>query len=114
MIVFPAWRAAQRQDGLMREIRITSRGEDFAAVSEKLIGLGVTFQVEPLEGEDQAGSARAAAAPRVAAAGKKKSTKKPAPAERPPPPIGGGAAEAAARLRAMAERNRAAGARPAE
>jgi len=98
----------------MREIRITFRGEDFAAVSEKLIGLGVTFQVEPLDGEEPAGSARAATSPQAAAAGRKKPAKKPAAAERSGAPTGSGAAEAAARLRAMAERNRAAGARPAE
>jgi hypothetical protein len=94
----------------MREIRITFRGEDFAAISEKLIGLGVTFQVEPLGGEDDTASSRASAAPRSGVA-KKKPARKP-PAERAP--VGGGAAEAAARLRAMAERNRAAGARPDE
>ena len=94
----------------MRDIRITVRGEDFAAVSEKIVALGVTFQVEPLGGEDEA--QRPAAPPR-AAVGKKKPGRKSAP-ERSPGPTGGGAAEAAARLRAMAERNRAAGGRPAE
>lgn len=98
----------------MREIRITFRGEDFAAVSEKLIGLGVIFRVEPLDGEEQTSGARTTAPPRAAQAGKKKTAKKPTATERPPAPTGGGAAEAAARLRAMAERNRAAGARPAE
>ena len=94
----------------MREIRITVRGEDFAAVSEKIVALGVTFQVEPLGGEEEA--PRPAAPPR-ATAGKKKPAKKAAP-ERVPGPVSGGAAEAAARLRAMAERNRAAGTRPAD
>jgi hypothetical protein len=96
----------------MREIRITIRGEDFAAVSEKLVGIGVTFQVEPLEGEEQSGTARATASPR-AATPKKKTAKKLAATERSSA-VSGGAAEAAARLRAMAERNRAAGARPDE
>jgi hypothetical protein len=92
----------------MREIRITFRGEDFPAVSEKLIALGVIFEVEPLGGEDQP-PGRSQAAPR-AAASRKKPAKKP-PAERAAA-VSGGAAEAAARLRAMAERNRAAGTRP--
>jgi hypothetical protein len=94
----------------MRDIRITVRGEDFPAVSEKMIALGVAFQVEPLGGDDE--TQRPAAVPRAAAA-KKKPAKK-AAAERGSAPSGGGAAEAAARLRAMAERNRAAGTRPAD
>jgi hypothetical protein len=96
----------------MRDIRITVRGEDFAAVSEKLIALGVTFQVEPVGDEAEAGTARAQS-PARAGTTKKKPAKKQA-AERSPGPNTSGAAEAAARLRAMAERNRAAGGRPAE
>lgn len=94
----------------MRDIRITVRGEDFAAVSERIVALGVTFTVEPLGGVDEA--QRPPAASR-ATAPKKKPGRKPAP-ERAQGPVSGGAAEAAARLRAMAERNRAAGTRPAE
>ena len=34
----------------MKEIRITFKGEDFAAVSRSLIDLGIIFQVEPVDG----------------------------------------------------------------
>jgi hypothetical protein len=33
----------------MKEIRLTFRAEDFGAVSQALIGLGVGFRVEPVE-----------------------------------------------------------------
>jgi hypothetical protein len=35
----------------MKEIRITFREEDFAAVSRSMIDLGVVFHVEPIEGD---------------------------------------------------------------
>ncbi len=94
----------------MRDIRITVRGEDFPAVSEKMIALGVAFQVEPLGGDEE--TQRPAATARPVAARKKPAKK--AGAERGSAPSGNGPAEAAARLRAMAERNRAAGTRPAD
>ena len=99
----------------MKEIRVTFKGEDFAAVSERLIDLGIVFQVEPLKDDGEAvvpvGRANSQTVPRERQPRQTvKSTGKAGAAER----SGGiksnasAAAEAAARLRAMAERNRAA------
>jgi hypothetical protein len=90
----------------MREIRITIRSEDFPAVSSSLVKLGVGFQVEPVE-VAEASIAPGAPPPAVRRRQvKRKSTKTTRRS---------GALEAervgdltgAARLRAMAERNRA-------
>jgi hypothetical protein len=93
----------------MREIRITLRGDDFLAVSEKLVAMGVTFHVEPV-GAPEAGS-KPQPSPRTGPSRKKAGRRSASERE---PAATGGAAEAAARLRAMAERNRAAGARESD
>ncbi len=93
----------------MREIRITLRGDDFLAVSEKLVAMGVTFHVEPV-GAPEAGS-KPQPSPRAGPSRKKAGRRSASERE---PAATGGAAEAAARLRAMAERNRAAGARESD
>lgn len=91
----------------MREIRITIRNEDFAAVSASLVKLGVGFQVEPVEAVEP--SVAPGAPPPVTRRRqvKRKSTKttrRSAALE----PERVGDLTGAARLRAMAERNRAA------
>jgi hypothetical protein len=101
----------------MKEIRITFRGEDFAAVSKSMIDLGVRFQVEPVErGNDVAVPARAVHPPATLRRrqGKRRSAKtvgKPGTADGASSEntMGDGApGSGAARLRARVERNRAA------
>ena len=103
----------------MKGIRITFRGEDFVAVSKSLVDLGVIFQVEPVEGGDQVPiSTRRTQHPTTIQRGaqrKQRSAKivgKAGTAERGGPQHirsdAGSASDAAGRLRAMAERNRAA------
>lgn len=94
----------------MKEIRITFRGEDFAAVSQSMVKLGVTFQVEPVEEEEEpVRAAPAAAAPRRKQA-KRKSGRaaRVAAASADTARDGSGAA----RLRAIVERNRSTAERP--
>lgn len=97
----------------MKDIRITFRGEDFAAVSQSMIALGVAFRVEPLEADEEETPAapapvRKAAKPKPAKRGRSAA---PTPATQPARASEEGAG--AARLRAMIERNRAAVSRPA-
>ncbi len=93
----------------MKEIRITFAGEDFAAVTQHMIELGVRFRVEPLSDDEEADAG--APVPRRREARQQKPAKagKRGPSSRPEPETA-----AAARLRAMAERNRAASGRPAD
>ena len=94
----------------MKEVRITLRSDDFAAVTRHMIDIGVRFRVEPVE-EGRATTPPSAA---PAAPSRRVGKKKPAKGAR----RGSGEAEresaAAARLRAMAERNRAASGRTDE
>lgn len=89
----------------MKEVRITLGSDDFAAVTKHMIELGVRFQVEPISTDDDAAVLGATPAQR-----RRETKSKPAKAARR-----SAAAEpespAAARLRAMAERNRAASGR---
>lgn len=91
----------------MKEIRITFGSEDFAAVTKHMIDLGVLFQVEPLGSDEGEGASHPPAAPR-----RRETKRKQGKGGRQ-----SGIAEperesaAAARLRAMAERNRAASGR---
>ena len=90
----------------MREIRITIRNEDFAAVSASLVKLGVGFQVEPVEAVETDVAPGAPPSPRRRQVKRKstKTTRRSAALE----PERVGDLTGAARLRAMAERNRAA------
>lgn len=100
----------------MKDIRITLRGEDFAAVSQSMIKLGVAFQVEPVEIEEDAPAAMPAA-PRVRPVKKKPARSKSSGGSSKaasPARSGGGEASGADRLRAMVERNRLVTSRPAE
>jgi hypothetical protein len=96
----------------MKEIRITFRSEDFAAVSKSMIDLGVSFQVEPVEpAEDEGprsqaprgrpGRRKGGRTARSGAAAEPVETGRPAGRE----------SSGADRLRAMVERNRAAAGR---
>ena len=62
----------------MKEIRITIRGEDFAAVSASLVKLGVGFQVEPVEAAETGVAPAAPQSPRRRQV-KRKSTNDDAP-----------------------------------
>jgi hypothetical protein len=98
----------------MKDVRITLRGEDFAAVSQSMVDMGVRFQVEPLAGEDEDAVATAAA-PKRAAAKRKPQARSARSTAQSASAAGerGQEASGAARLRAMVERNRAAVQRPA-
>lgn len=91
----------------MKEIRITIRNEDFATVSASLVKLGVGFQVEPVETAETSVAPGAPPAPRRRQVKRKstKTTRRSGALE----PERVGDLTGAARLRAMAERNRAAG-----
>ena len=66
----------------MKEIRLTFRADDFAAVSQALIGLGVGFRVEPV---DEAPVETATAHPDTPPVLKRRAAKKAAkPARKPP------------------------------
>jgi hypothetical protein len=66
----------------MKEIRLTFRVEDFAAVSQALLGLGVGFRVEPA---DEAPAETATAHADTPPVLKRRAAKKAArPARRPP------------------------------
>lgn len=100
----------------MRDIRITLRGEDFAAVSQSMIKLGVTFQVEPVEIEEASPAVGVVAPPRSKPAKRKATRTKPSGTAAKPAATRatGNDATGADRLRAMVERNRLASSRPAE
>jgi hypothetical protein len=93
----------------MKGIRITLRSKDFAAVSQSMIALGVSFQVEPVADEPAtvegpvAAPARREAKRKPARTGRRRGVSK---SDREP--------SGAARLRAMVERNRLASARPGD
>jgi hypothetical protein len=69
----------------MKEIRLTFRAEDFGAVSQALIGLGVGFRVEPVEEApaEPVGPSAAPAQPILKRRAAKKAAAK--PASRKPP-----------------------------
>lgn len=94
----------------MKEIRITFRSEDFAAVSQSMLKLGVTFQVEPIEDEEEQPVRATPAAPPKRRQAKRKSGRaaRVAAASADTTRDGSGAA----RLRAIVERNRSTGERP--
>ena len=93
----------------MKDVRITISGRDFPAVSKSMVDLGVGFQVEPVETVEREAVSNAPAVPR-----RRQSKRKATKARGASAPERGGAAArespGAARLRAMAERNRAAAA----
>jgi hypothetical protein len=70
----------------MKEIRLTFRADDFGAVSQTLIGMGIGFRVEPVEDAPaEAVAPRAAPAqPILKRRAAKKGTK--ASVKKPPPP----------------------------
>lgn len=97
----------------MKEIRITLRSEDFAAVSKSMIDLGVSFQVEPVEADADEVAPGSASVPRRRP-GKRKASRS---GRHSGASEGSGSSQlaegsGAARLRAMVERNRAAAGRP--
>ena len=87
----------------MKEIRITFRDEDFAAVSRSLTDLGVIFQVEPVESASVA--IRDGRIERGSTAARPTQTKKPSTKKIAKPVA---SPSGAAALRAIAERNRTA------
>jgi hypothetical protein len=93
----------------MKGIRITLRSKDFAAVSQSMIALGISFQVEPVANEPEAVEGPAAAPVR------REAKRKPArTGRRRGAPKSDREPTGAARLRAMVERNRLASARPGD
>lgn len=91
----------------MKEIRITIRSDDFAAVSASMVRLGVGFQVEPVEAVDTAGVPDVPVPPKRRQV-KRKSTKTTRRSGVAQTDRVGSELSGAARLRAMAERNRVA------
>ena len=89
----------------MKEIRVTFRNEDFAAVSRSLVDLGIVFQVEPFDGADAvvASRGRPERIPIAPRAGQTKGGR-PKPAAKTSTVAT--SAPGARRLRDIAERNR--------
>ena len=91
----------------MKDVRITISGRDFPAVSKSMVDLGIGFQVEPVETVEREAVSSAPAVPRRRQS-KRKATKTRGAAT--PERAADRESPGAARLRAMAERNRAAAA----
>jgi len=91
----------------MKDVRITISGRDFPAVSKSMVDLGIGFQVEPVETVEREAVSSAPAVPRRRQS-KRKATKTRGAAA--PARAADRESPGAARLRAMAERNRAAAA----
>ena len=95
----------------MKGIRITLRSKDFAAVSQSMIALGVSFQVEPVADEPATVEGPVAAA----APARREAKRKPArTARRRGASKSDREPSGADRLRAMVERNRLVSARPGD
>jgi hypothetical protein len=97
----------------MKEIRITFKGEDFVAVSRSLIDLGVTFQVQPVEGAQAVAVPDGRAVHPSATVRSRPTKRRSSKTIARPRTAGAGAADArgnhvsgAGRLRAIVERNR--------
>jgi hypothetical protein len=91
----------------MKDVRITISGRDFPAVSKSMVDLGVGFQVEPVETVEREAESSAPAVPRRRQ-GKRKATRMRGASA--PERAAARESPGAVRLRAMAERNRAAAA----
>ena len=89
----------------MKDVRITISGRDFPAVSKSMVDLGVGFQVEPVEAVEREAVSSAPAVPRRRQSKRKATKTRDASA---PERLAARESPGAARLRAMAERNRAA------
>jgi hypothetical protein len=95
----------------MKDVRITISGRDFPAVSKSMVDLGVAFQVEPVEPDEREVESGPPAAPRRRQ-GKRKTTRSRRSSGSTPEGAAARESPGAARLRAMAERNRAAATGP--